>query len=116
MPKYVCADIEPVNAGFKPFALSIRQRLGGSFFIRIHVPPHVQSGLQIFCETKFKTGGKKHSKFFFPAKMGSNSGEPSTRTAHALPCLHTQKPSVYQLVHVLHVVVPFIAISMLQNC
>ena len=40
--------------------------LGGSFFIRIHVPPHVRSGLQICCETKFKTGGKKkRSKFVF---------------------------------------------------
>ena len=27
---------------------------------------------------------------FFPAKMGLNSGEPSTRTAHVLLCLHTQ--------------------------
>ena len=66
------------------------------FFIRIHVPPHVRSGLQIFCETKFKIGGKKNkkqkkrSKIVFPAKMGLNSGEPSTHTAHALPCLHTQ--------------------------
>ena len=50
-----------------------------------------------FCETKFKTGGKKRKKekknvpsSFFPAKMGLNSSEPSTRTAHDLPCLHTQ--------------------------
>ena len=61
------------------------------FFIRIHVPPHVRSGLQIFCETKFKTGGKKNvPSSFLPAKMGLNSGEASTRTAHARRCLHTQ--------------------------
>ena len=41
-------------------------------------------------QTKFKTGGKKRSRFVFPAKMGLNRGEPSTRNAHALPCLHTQ--------------------------
>ena len=46
--------------------------------------------------------------------MGLNSGEPGTRTAHALPCLHTQYQSVYQLVAVMHVAFLFIVIYMLQ--
>ena len=35
--------------------------LVGSFF-RIHVPPPVRSGLQIFVKPMLKTGGKKRSK------------------------------------------------------
>ena len=33
--------------------------LGGSFFIRINVPPPVRSGLQIFCETNIQNRRKK---------------------------------------------------------
>ena len=56
------------------------------FLFEFTSPPHVRSGPQIFCETKFRTGGKKKKnvpRSFFPAKMGLNSGEPSTR-AHTL--------------------------------
>ena len=51
--------------GFLTTVTLQQKRLGGSFFIRIHVPPHVRSGLQIVCETKVKTGGKKCSKAVF---------------------------------------------------
>ena len=44
-----------------------------------------------FVRQSSKQEGKKTFQVrFFPAKMGLNSGEPSTRTTHALPCLHTQ--------------------------
>ena len=64
------------------------------FFIRIHVPRTYDPGFRFFVKQMFKQEGKKVEQnvpsSLFPAKMGLNSGEPSTHTAHALPCLHTQ--------------------------
>ena len=42
--------------------------------------------MTVLWEKTFKTGGKNVQQLVFSAKMGSRSGEPSTRTVHALPC------------------------------
>ena len=66
---------------------SIRQFF---FLFEFTSPRTYDPGFRFFVKQMFKTRGEKSSKFFFPAKMCLNSGEPSTRTVHALPCLHTQ--------------------------
>ena len=53
-------------------------------------PRTYDPGLRFFVKQSSKQGEKQTFQVRFPAKMGLNSGEPSTRTAHALPCLHTQ--------------------------
>ena len=64
------------------------------FLFEFTSPCTYDPGFRLFVKQMFKTGKEKQNQnvlsSFFPAKMGLNSSEPSTRTAHALPCLHTQ--------------------------
>ena len=65
--------------------------LGGPCFFNSNPPFRTIRNSYFLWRTCLKQEGKKtFENLFFPAKMGLNLGEPSTRTVHALPYLHTQ--------------------------
>ena len=84
----IASRIHEISDLKKALVLSLRRFL---FYSNSRPPARTIRASDFLWNNLFNTGGAKNvPSSFFPAKMGLNSGEPSTRTAHAFPCLHTQ--------------------------